>query len=104
MSIWDRESADFIMKDVAERAKAYREFMREQDVGVPLGQENVDDETWAVFFESKLAQSPIVPLVHEESGRVFAASPFLLALELSDGGKEQLRRYSRIRGLGKESS
>lgn len=102
MTIWDRESADFIMNDVEERTKAYREFMRSQEVGVPLGQENVDDETWVTFFESKLAQHPIVPIIHEDSGRMFAASPFLLALELADGGREVMRRYARIRGLDEE--
>ena len=104
MAIWDREAANFIIKDVTARADAFRKFMREQDVGIPIGQENVDDEAWALFYESELKKFPIIPLINTKTEQVFAASPFLLALELSDGGREVTKRYARIRGFDKGAS
>ena len=80
----DRKRMDRVMGYVEELAQRDREWIAEQITGVPIGQEQVDDETFRGWFE----------LTVLERGPIWAQ-----ALSVVEGGSALLRRYERIVGL-----
>lgn len=89
-----------IMDQVEQRADHMREYIRTQDIGVPLGQETVTDEEWLRAFDIEEAKYPPQLYRDEKTGLTFMASAFTLALSMPnvDGGKEILDRARRLRG------
>lgn len=92
------------MIDVAEaidegiaRAESTRKAIRESLTGEVPGMVPVDDVPFMAWVGSWMQQYPIQPITMED-GMVITASPWLLALEYVEGGKDVLKRIERIMG------
>jgi len=85
------------IKEGIARAEASREAIRESLSGPVPGMVAVDDVPFMAWVGSWMQQYPIQPIVTED-GMVVTASPWLLALEYVEGGKDVLKRIERIMG------
>lgn len=86
------------MADVLERVRELRtqdqEGIREQLAGAPLGHRTPNDREFLAWWAQKLAENPPVPILDGRTGQTIVRSPFLLALELAENGKEWQQRYA----------
>lgn len=90
-----------LMEDQIERidelADETREMIEERFPGLPIGQEQVDDETFARWYEGKVQASPAVPIQFPD-GVTRTMSPWAAALIFVEGGMPIVDRYNQIRG------
>lgn len=102
MTMFDAAAERRIMDRVEEIDKDFRAGLRRRFEGVPAGQEEVDDETWAAHIDLMAERAGSGVVTDEETGREFFANYFFLALAQPnvDGGAQLLARYARIRGGG----
>lgn len=94
---YDVQSVEARVDLVVEMAERQRAFLEQQFTGTPPGYESPDNETFAAWFEAKVAESPPVPMVMPD-GREVVTSPWVAALSFADGGMALVSRYDRIRG------
>ncbi len=106
MSMNDRKRMERVMEMVEDRAEAERALIDSEFTTPPLGQELVDDETFAAWFELKVQEHPATSWLMPD-GTPIVASPWVLALTMEDedgepvvaGGLALVKRYERIRGI-----
>ncbi len=115
MSMNDRERMERVMEMVRERAKAQRKLVHAEFEPTPLGQELVDDETFAAWFELMVQKWPSTSWIMPD-GLQLDASPWVMMLTLHrtadgvislepegtpvvEGGLALVKRYERIRGI-----
>ena len=91
------ESVEERVALVEEMAREERKFFDEQFTGTPPGYTDPDAQTFAAWFESKVAASPPVPMVMP-NGETIVESPWVVALSYAQGGMDLVSRYSRVRG------
>ena len=91
------QSVEARVELVMEMAERQRDFLSRQFTGTPPGYEDPDPQTFAAWFESKVAMSPPVPMVMPD-GETVVASPWATALSFTENGMALINRYDRIRG------
>ena len=88
------------MELVVELAEQTQDTMDEHFSGVPLGMQRVDDETFAAFMDSLLANDTFVDIEEIETGEIRRDVPlYATELAMTVNGKRMLDRYARIRGV-----
>lgn len=91
------ESVEDRVDLVVEMANEERKFFEQEFTGTPPGYTDPDGETFAAWYEAKVAASPPALMTFPDGTQV-VDSPWVVALSKTEGGMEYVNRYLRIRG------
>lgn len=101
MSLLDAKQMERVMDRVEEKDREFRRGLREQFKGIPAGKVAVTDEQIAALVQEQAEKWGWAVMV-DEDGRESYGNVYLRALELTEEGRADLRRYQRVFGGGLE--